>query len=100
MEALVLDSLSRRPTGLQRKLRLFARAVEWLPILRFHSRFTALGPEERTAFLASLQEHRIDAIRVGFWGLRTLVYLGYYGRPDGARDIGYSPDPDGWGALK
>jgi hypothetical protein len=100
MEALVLDSLSLRPPPLQRKLRLFVHAVEWLPVLSYRKRFSALDSESRAAFLSRLQEHRIDAIRVGFWGLRTLVFLGYYGRATGANEIDYDPHPSGWDALQ
>ena len=31
-------------------------------------------------------------LRRGFWGLRTLVFLGYYARPEAAAEIGYRAD--------
>lgn len=81
-----------------KRLRLFLRALQWLPLPRHRRRFTSLDPRRRAEFLARLQESGIDAIRVGFWGLRTLALMGYYGRPDAARAIGYTPHPHGWEA--
>lgn len=98
LEALVHDSLSRRPAALQRRLRLFLRLVQWLPLIRFGRPFTSLDPGRRARFLTYLQEHRVDAIRVGLWGLRTLAFLGYYGRDAARREIGYHPHPHGWGS--
>ncbi len=97
--ALVEDSLRGRPAGLRRQLRLFLRLVEWLPLFRYGRRFSSLEPARGARFLAGLQNHRVDRIRVGFWGLRTLALLGYYGRADGAAAIGYHPNPTGWEAV-
>ncbi|UCF21104.1 MAG: gluconate 2-dehydrogenase subunit 3 family protein [Gemmatimonadota bacterium] len=100
LEAVVARTLRDRPRPLQRRLRLFLRTIESLPRLRYGRPFSALGAQERERFLAGLQEHRSRLIRVGFWGLRTLAYLGYYGRPAAARSIGYRPDPRGWEAIR
>ena len=100
LEELVLRSLRARPSELQQRIRLFMRLVQWLPLLRLGRPFTSLSPQQRDRFLGSLQEHRIDAIRLGFWGLRTLALLGYYGRGDAADSIGYRPDPMGWEAAR
>ena len=100
LEQLVLRSLRARPPKLQRRVHLFARLVQWLPVLRYGRPLTALAPRQREQFLRSLQEHRLDAIRLGFWGLRTLALLGYYGRRDAARSIGYRPDAAGWEAAR
>ncbi len=100
LEALVAESLARRPDALRRKLRLFLRLVQWLPLLRYGVPFTSLDPERRVRFLTRLQEQPVAVIRVGFWGLRTLALLGYYGRDAGAREVGYRPDPHGWDALR
>jgi hypothetical protein len=93
-------ALGDRPAALQRRLQLFLRSIEWLPVLRFGRRFSLLQPAQRARFLSSLENHSIQLIRSGFWGLRTLVLLGYYGRPDAAAAIGYAADPRGWEARR
>lgn len=98
--ALVDESLRGRPAGLRRQLRVFLRLVEWLPVMRYGRRFTSLAPGRRARFLAGLQNHRVGRIRVGFWGLRTLALLGYYGRGGAAVAIGYHPNPRGWEAAR
>jgi len=96
IEALLRD----RPEPLKRQLRLFLRAIEWLPVVRYGRPFTRLGPTERTRVLAHLENDPIQKVRVGFWGLRTIVLAGYYGRPGAAQAIGYAADPRGWEALR
>ncbi|MGA7991285.1 MAG: hypothetical protein WCC53_07645 [Thermoanaerobaculia bacterium] len=100
LEALVEKTLARRPAGMQRQLVLFLRAIEFLPLLRWGRSFTALGPEERTRFLSSLERAPLLLLRRGFWGLRTLVFLGYYARPEAAVEIGYGADARGWEARR
>ena len=100
LEALVEDALAIRPLALRRQLQLFLRAIQWLPVVRYGRTFAVLQNEQRTRVLRYLQDHPIEHIRCGFWGLRTLAFLGYYGRPEGANAIGYRPDPRGWGALQ
>jgi hypothetical protein len=99
LEALVDESLQSRPAALQRRLRLFLRLVQWMPLPRFARPFTSLDAERRERVLARLQDHPIELMRVGFWGLRTLALLGYYGRDAAATAIGYDPDPGGWEAA-
>lgn len=98
VESLAEDALTRRPPALRRQLQTFLRAIQWWPLLRHGRRFTSLPPHARTQFLSHLQDHRIETIRVGFWGLRMLALLGYYGRPQARDAIGYRPDRRGWEA--
>jgi len=100
LEALVEDALEIRTPTLRRQLQLFLRAIEWLPVVRYGRTFTALGAEQRSRVLRYLQDHPVERIRCGFWGLRTLALLGYYGRPDGAHAIDYRPDARGWEAVQ
>lgn len=97
-EELVAEALGIRSLRQQRQLRLFLRVVQWLPICRYGRTFTSLDPARRKAFLAYLQDHRLELIRTGCWGLRTLALLGYYGRLEAAQTIGYMPDVRGWEA--
>src|SRR5208282_3007880 len=99
LETLVETTLQNRPRAMHRQLRLFIRIIQWLPIFRYGRCFTSLRAEQRRKILCYLQNHRVEAIRCGFWGLRTLALLGYYGRPEGMQSTGYAADPRGWEAL-
>jgi len=95
----VIEALLRdRPESLKRQLRIFLRAIQWLPVVRYGRSFTRLNPAARARVLAHLQNDRIQKVRVGFWGLRTIVLAGYYGRPQAAQAIGYAATPQGWQA--
>lgn len=100
LETLVETTLQNRPRAMHRQLRLFIRTIQWMPVFRYGRRFTALSAEHRTQVLCYLQDHRLQIVRCGFWGLRTLALLGYYGRPEGAQTTGYAADPRGWEALR
>jgi len=100
VESLVESMLSQRPAGMVRQIRMLLSLIEWVPVARYGRRFSSLDPARRTRFLASLQDHPVALMRVGFWGLRTLALLGYYGRPEAARAIGYAASAQGWEALQ
>lgn len=97
---LVEATLQNRPRAMHRQLRLFIRTVQWLPVFRYGRCFTSLSAEKRMQVLSYLQDHRVEVIRCGFWGLRTLALLGYYGRPEGVQSTGYAADPRGWEVLR
>lgn len=100
LEQIVDDGLASRPQSIQRQIRLFIAALNLLPLFRFGRTFTALDFKKRTRFLEAIQNAPLLLIRRGFWGVRTLVFMGYYGR-DAARDaIGYRADVRGWDARR
>lgn len=98
LEAIVEEALAQRPARLRRQLRLLVRMIEMAPVLRYGRSFTALDPGRRTAVLRSLENAPLLLLRRGFWGLRTLVFMGYYARPAAAVEIGYRADARGWEA--
>ena len=100
LEELVEDALKIRPPALRGQVQLFLRTIQWLPVVRYGRTFSALGDEQRGRVLRYFQDHPLKRIRCGFWGLRTLAFLGYYGRPEGAHAIGYAVDPRGWEAVR
>src|SRR6266571_1461118 len=73
-EAIVARALAARPARTRRQVALFLTLLDWLPLLRYGRRL--------------------------FWGIRTLVLMGYYGRPAAAAAIGYRADPRGWEARR
>ena len=97
---LVEDVLLGRPEALKRQLRLCLLAVQWLPVLRYARPFTALNQADRSRFLAYLENHPVQILRVGFGGLHSLAVIGYYGQPAVASAIGYSASPRGWEAFE
>ena len=97
-EAIVGRALAARPARTQRQVALFLSLLDWMPLLRYGRRLRTLDPARRARFLSSLQHAPSLLIRRGFWGVRTLVLMGYYGRPAAAAAIGYRPDPRGWEA--
>jgi len=100
VEAIVESALRQRPARLRRQLGILLRAIDWLPLLRYGRRFTALSAPQRVAFLSSLQRAPLLLLRRGFWGLRTLILMGYYARPTAGVEIGYRGDPRGWEARR
>jgi hypothetical protein len=100
LERIVEEGLASRPASIRRQLRLLVRALELLPLLRYGRRFSALDLARRTAFLSAVQDAPLLLVRRGFWGLRTLVFMGYYGREAAREAIGYRADPRGWEARR
>ncbi|MGH7544755.1 MAG: hypothetical protein ACREKI_01070, partial [Gemmatimonadota bacterium] len=100
LEALVERAVASRPAALRRQLRFFLRLLQWMPLFRYARTLTALDPARRARFLAGVQDSRVLLLRRGFWGVRTLVLLGYYTRPGAAEEIGYRAPPGGWEARR
>jgi hypothetical protein len=93
----IVDStLKSQPTSLKRQIRLGLWAIQWGSLLQAGSRFTSLDTTGRELFLRSLENHRLQVVRVGFWGIRTLALLGYYGRLEVREQLGYAAHSDGW----
>ncbi len=100
LEGIVERALAARPAALRRQLRVLLRVLEWLPLLYYGRRFTSLDSADRYRFLNRIQASPLLLLRRGFWGLRTLILMGYYSRPAAAAEIGYRGDRRGWEARR
>jgi hypothetical protein len=96
VEAIIGRALAGRPPRLRRQFALLLILLEWLPLLRYGRRLSRLHPARRLAVLERLETAPLVLVRRGFWGLRTLILMGYYGRRAAAVAIGYRADPRGW----
>ncbi len=93
--ALVEDLLAPRPPKMRRELALFLRVLRWLPALRYGRPLDRLAGPDQDASLRWFQGAPVALFRKGFWGVKTLVFLGYYGRPEIGETLGYRPSRDG-----
>lgn len=98
VEAAVERALADRPPGLRRQLVAFLRLLNVVSLLRFGRRLTSLDQARRVRLLTALQDSHVLLLRRGFWGLRTLIFLGYYTRPAAAAEVGWRAHRDGWAA--
>jgi len=89
--AIVEEALAERPAGMRRQLRVFLGLVEMAPLLRSGRRFTRLGADAQDRFLRALQDCPVELLRKGFWGMKALVLMGYYARPEAAAEVGWTP---------
>ena len=96
LDRIVSKAIADRPPRMRRQLALFMHAIEWLPLFRYGRPFSKLTPHRRQHFLKSLQDSPLLLIRRGFWGLRTLILMGYYTQARTIAAIGYRADPRGW----
>lgn len=99
-EAIIESALAPRPAGVKRQLRLFLRLLNLMPLPSTGRTFERLSMEKRAAFLARLQRSRVQPLRRGLWGVRTLLFLGYYTQEPVRARIGYRADPRGWDAPR
>lgn len=96
VEAIIHEALARRPPAMQRQLVAFIRLLTLMPVVRYGRSFGRLSAERRVRVLTAVERSPVALLRRGFWGLRTLVFMGYYARPGVARELGYRGDARGW----
>lgn len=92
---IVQAMLAQRPARLVRQFRLFVAVLRWLPALRYGAPLDRLEPARQDAVLRWFQDHPMPIVRKGFWGLKALIFMGYYGRAEAGPAIGYRPVFDG-----
>ena len=93
--AIVSKALADRPRSIQRQFALFLGLVRWAPLFRFGAPFDRLAPARQDAVLRFLLDAPLAKLRGGFWGLRALAFMGYYGQPEVWPGVGYAPSFEG-----
>lgn len=97
-EEIVEGALVDRPASVRSQIRLFIRVANLLPIFRYGRPLGGLSLDRRTRFLQGLQNAPVLMLRRGVWGLRTLVFMGYYAQEPVREAIGYRARAQGWSA--
>jgi hypothetical protein len=93
--AIVGKALSDRPRSIQRQFGLFLGLMRWLALLRFGAPFDRLSPANQDAMLRWLLDAPLAKLRGGFWGLRALAFMGYYGQTEVWPSLRYTPSFNG-----
>ena len=100
MAAIVDTALLDRDKGTRAQLGTFLTVIRLAPILRYGRTFDGLNGDGRNAVLRWLQNCPVSMIRKGFWGLKVLVFMGYYGQDETWSEIGYAPEFDGRAGVR
>lgn len=95
--AILETALAERPPAMRRQFALFLRVIQVLSIATRLRTFGRLGPESRDRLLASIERSPIPILRKGFWGLKTLLAMGFYTQPRFHASLGYQPRLRGGG---
>jgi hypothetical protein len=96
----IIDSaLMDREPAVRRQLASFLGVLRWAPLLRFGKPLESLSPGHQDAVLRWFEDCPVGLLRKGFWGLKAMVFMGYYGQPETNAGIGYTPSFNGGGTL-
>ena len=83
-----------RPRLQQLEFKLLLFAIRWMTVPFTLHRFERLPGERQDRWLGFLENAPLTLLRVGIWGLKTLVFLGYYTQDGVLRRIVYVPSKE------
>jgi hypothetical protein len=92
-------ALQDRPASVRRQFATFLGALRWAPLARYGSPFERLRDDRQDAVLRWFEDCPVSLLRKGVWGLKAMVFMGYYGQPETNELVGYAPDFDGEAGL-
>ena len=91
MRLIIRGALRRRSAVERLQVKLFLAFIQWAPALVYFRPFERIPAASQTAFLRWLEGAPVRLVRVGFWGLKTVILMGIYGQQSITRAIGYEP---------
>jgi len=100
LEAIVDTALQDRDAATRKQIGTFLSVIRTAPTLRYGRPFDRLDPDRRNAVLRWFENCPISLLRKGFWGLKVLVFMGYYGQEENWSGIGYAPEFDGRAGVR
>ena len=92
--AAVDEELQPRPRLQQLEFKLLLLAIRWMTLPFTLRRFERLPAARQDRWLRFLENAPLTLLRVGIWGLKTLVFLGYYTQDGVQRRILYLPSKE------
>ena len=92
--AAVDEELHPRPRLQQLEFKLLLLAIRWMTVPFTLHRFERLPAARQDRWLRFFENAPLTLLRVGIWGLKTLVFLGYYTQDGVLRRILYLPSKE------
>jgi hypothetical protein len=92
-------ALQDRPPAVRRQFATFLGLLRWAPLLRYGVPFEKLRGARQDRVLRWFEGCPVGLLRKGFWGLKAMVFMGYYGQPETNSEVGYAPERDGRARL-
>ena len=96
---LIDEALLERPAAVRRQFGIYLGLLRWAPLVRFGGPFENLRADRQDAVLRRFESCPVGLLRAGFWGLKVLIFMGYYGQPETNAVVGYAPERDGRAGL-
>ena len=97
--AIIDKALQDRPASVRRQFATFLGVLRWVSLFRYGGPLETLRAERQDAVLRWFEDCPVSLLRKGFWGLKAMVFMGYYGQPETNELVGYAPDFDGRAGL-
>lgn len=88
-------ALMVRSRALRRQFASFLSVMRLLPILRYGAPLDKLSPSKQDKVIGWFQDSPSALLRRGLWGLKALIFMGYYGQPGVYEKIKFTPVLDG-----
>jgi hypothetical protein len=76
---LIDEALLERPPSVRRQFGTYLGLLRWAPLARFGGPFEKLSADRQDAVLRWFESCPVGLLRAGFWGLKVLIFMGYYG---------------------
>jgi len=95
MAEIIDTALLDRDEATRSQFGTFLSVIRMAPLIRYGRVFDRLDADQRDAVLRWFQDCPISLLRKGFWGLKVLVFMGYYGQEENWSSVGYAPEFNG-----
>ena len=97
--SIIDHALQDRDPKVRRQFSIFLGVLRWAPLFRYGVSFDGLRIDRKDGVLGWFEDCPVSLLRKGFWGLKAMVFMGYYGQPETNEEIGYEPSFDGRDGL-
>jgi hypothetical protein len=97
--AIIDAALQDRPPSVRRQFAIFLGVLRWVSLVRYGGPLEKLRVDRQNSVLRWFEDCPVGLLRKGFWGLKAMVFMGYYGQPETNELVGYAPELDGKARL-